>query len=675
MRSLRAKLFLSMGSILLLVALLSYLIPIFFIRKDIASASSYLTAVYKGYIEKINYLSKNLVTYRFIHTAAELDAIAQTVRIENKSSWEIAASILTQDPELAVVQVTSEDGKVAVLQPESAKSHTPLWAKDSQEQLWIKIPGKEQIFLASPLDQQGYYLLKEKTSADATLHFTPFEAEEPIRSYSDPTEDIYQTLRTNESNLLQKVRMIKLLAPWEERAGGILHTDSAFRKGVALLSDEIFSTLPIATSDHEPHTPFVIFRQEGPYVDLVQSTPPSEKGGPVVLMGYSLSNIACEIAKTLQKPVLLNYKGENLQGFTPNGENLLLQKLQKQEGDSIQLQGVNYFLFSVPLEKLTFSILIPESEKFAIQRFLHQVGDSLIAKISLNLLTIALLLLGLSLFFLARISKRITKPIRQLALASEEIGKGKYGELDLPPVEKRRDEVATLSHSFQKMVLSLRDREKIRGVLNKVVSKEIASKILNSSIELGGEERRLTMLFSDIRGFTPLSETLTPPQLISLLNSYMTRMCRIIDETHGVVDKFVGDEIMALYGAPIDLDNHADKAIEAALFMIAELKRWNQERVEGEPHISVGIGIHTGIAFAGNMGADDRLNYTVVGANVNLAARLCSAAKPMQILISEATYNSLQNPQLFHFEKLEPIRLKGIDDPVPIYAASTVDTR
>ncbi len=306
-------------------------------------------------------------------------------------------------------------------------------------------------------------------------------------------------------------------------------------------------------------------------------------------------------------------------------------------------------------------------ENVQVQKILVKVRESLVAKIAYNSLLLALFLLAVSLIVLARISKTITKPISQLALASEEISKGNYERLQLPPLKNRNDEVAILSHSFQQMVVSLRDREKIRGVLNKVVSKQIASAILKSDIELGGEIRTLTMLFSDIRGFTPLSETLQPQELIALLNDYMTRMCRIIDETEGVVDKFVGDEIMALYGAPVSIENHAEKAITSAILQIEALKAWNAERGKNKPQISVGIGIHTGNAFAGNMGSENRLNYTVVGAHVNMAARLCSVATPMQILVSEATYKSVKDPTRFSFHKLPPVNLKGIDVPVEIY--------
>ena len=682
MRSLRANLFLSVGCILLVIALLSYFVPRIFIRKDITSASSYLSEVYNMYLKKIDYLSKSWVTYRFVQTAAQLDAVSRAIHVEKQSVWEISSSVIVQDPEIAVVQVTDRSQKTAVISLESGKMYTPLWARDQKQRLWIKFPEQEGVFLATPVEtpqadvdskdhekKSVYYLLfpePQEESVVSALPFIPFDNEIRSSNPSDPTQNMYEILRLKESLLYEKVKMIQFLVPWEGKAVGVLHVDSTFSKGMALLADEIFSSIPIVDATKVVQNPFVVLREAGPHVDLLQFATQMDKESPRVIIGYSLSNIASEIAKVLQKPILLSHNGTLLQGFTPNGENMPLNSL-KTDSEGEIWQGVDYARFDIPLEKLSFSILIPKAEKLAILNFFKKVSDSLIAKISLNLLLIALGLLALSLLFLARISKRITKPITQLALASEEIGKGKYEDLPLPPAEKRQDEIAILTHSFQKMVISLRDREKIRGVLNKVVSKEIASKILTGAVELGGEERRLTMLFSDIRGFTPLSETLTPQKLLRLLNTYMTRMCRIIDETHGVVDKFVGDEIMALYGAPIDMENHAQKALEAALLMIADLERWNKERGESEPQIAVGIGIHTGVAFAGNMGAEDRLNYTVVGANVNLAARLCSAAKPMQILVSEETYHSLQNPHLFTFHKLPPVLLKGIDEPVPVF--------
>ena len=172
------------------------------------------------------------------------------------------------------------------------------------------------------------------------------------------------------------------------------------------------------------------------------------------------------------------------------------------------------------------------------------------------------------------------------------------------------------------------------------------------------------MLFSDIRGFTHLSSSMQPKELIGKLNAYMTSMCRIIDTTHGVVDKFVGDEIMALYGAPLNLENHPIHAIEAALLMMEHL-RSNQESYS---HFEIGIGIHTGLVCAGNIGNRNCLNYTVIGSHVNLASRLCAHAEPMQVLISEATWKLPGVQSTFRFEALAPCTLKGIDQPVLCYA-------
>jgi adenylate cyclase len=258
-----------------------------------------------------------------------------------------------------------------------------------------------------------------------------------------------------------------------------------------------------------------------------------------------------------------------------------------------------------------------------------------------------------------------------LSNAAEHLGDGRYADITLPNVEHRQDEVAKLTHSFAGMVGALQDRDKIRGVLHKVVSKEISEEILKRNIDFTGEEKVLTMLFSDIRNFTKMSEGFSPRALITMLNVYLTRMCRIIDATHGVVDKFVGDEIMTLYGAPLPLEGHAILAIQAALAMIQDLIAWNKQReAEGLPTFSIGIGIHTGLVYTGNMGAENRLNYTAIGANVNLASRVCSVAEPMQILVTEETMRAPGVLEKFHFRALEPKMLKGIEDPVILYEVS-----
>lgn len=271
-------------------------------------------------------------------------------------------------------------------------------------------------------------------------------------------------------------------------------------------------------------------------------------------------------------------------------------------------------------------------------------------------------------FFVWSVTFWVITPLIKLSEATDPIMKGKYDEAEIPIVGRRQDELAKLTRSFDHMVQGLKERENIRAVLDKVVSREVADEILKNRIQLGGEDRVVTMLFSDIRGFTALTEQFSPQKTISLLNLYMTRMSRVIESEGGLIDKYVGDEIMALFGAPVFHAEHALRALSAGMLMIETINLMNAERKQqGEPLFEMGIGIHTGLVVAGNMGAEDRLNYTVLGRNVNLAARLCDVAKAGQLLISEHTLREPSIQSSFIVKQLDPITLKGFLDPVRVY--------
>lgn len=215
---------------------------------------------------------------------------------------------------------------------------------------------------------------------------------------------------------------------------------------------------------------------------------------------------------------------------------------------------------------------------------------------------------------------------------------------------------------------AIEDYLKVKGILNKVVSEGIAQEALKGNIQLGGEEKNVTIFFADIRGFTEITEKMNPKEVIQLINQCMTKVSEKIDKHEGVIDKYIGDEVMALFGAPIEKKESAIHAIQSALDTIEELKRWNDERKQSSlPEIMMGIGIHTGNVVAGNMGTENRLNYTVLGANVNLASRICSEAKGMQVLISEAMLHAEGLEERFVCEKLQAIKLKGFTVPVNIY--------
>ena len=186
-------------------------------------------------------------------------------------------------------------------------------------------------------------------------------------------------------------------------------------------------------------------------------------------------------------------------------------------------------------------------------------------------------------------------------------------------------------------------------------------------IQLGGTKRRAVVLFSDIRGFTSISERMSPDEIATLLTDYFTEMVEIVFDHGGTLDKFMGDAMMALWGAPIARADDADRAIRAAMAMQRRLVRLNaQWREQGRPSLSIGIGINVGEVFAGNIGSARRLEYTVIGDAVNVAARLCSGAAPGEILIAEPLYTALRlRPPV---SSLTPIPLRGKIQPVGVYS-------
>jgi len=185
-------------------------------------------------------------------------------------------------------------------------------------------------------------------------------------------------------------------------------------------------------------------------------------------------------------------------------------------------------------------------------------------------------------------------------------------------------------------------------------------------VALGGTKRPVVVFFSDIRGFTPMSETMNPDEIAGLLTEYFTEMVDIVFEHSGTLDKFMGDAIMALWGAPIAHEDDPDRAMQCALDQIETLEKMNAKWHEsGRKPLAIGIGINFGEVFAGNIGSNRRLEYTVIGDAVNTANRLCSSAGANEILISEPFYKALKNPP--KVEALEPIQVKGKTKKVPVY--------
>ncbi|MEI7731885.1 MAG: adenylate/guanylate cyclase domain-containing protein [Verrucomicrobiota bacterium] len=266
------------------------------------------------------------------------------------------------------------------------------------------------------------------------------------------------------------------------------------------------------------------------------------------------------------------------------------------------------------------------------------------------------------------LSLGLSGPIQEVVKGTTEIERGNY-TVQLPV--RSRDEIGQLAVSFNRMAEGLALKEKYRSVLNMVTDKGVAEELMNGKLALGGELRDISVLFCDIRGFTALTEHMPPTEVIQLLNEHMTVLTRVVYECDGVVDKFVGDLVMAVFGVPKSTGNDASNAARCAQRMIEERHHLNSV---SRHSIAIGIGIASGQAVAGCMGSADRLNYTVLGERVNLASRLCSSAKRMEIIVDLTTRERLGNA--FKVSALPALTLKGFNQPVPAFQllpAATTD--
>ncbi len=215
-----------------------------------------------------------------------------------------------------------------------------------------------------------------------------------------------------------------------------------------------------------------------------------------------------------------------------------------------------------------------------------------------------------------------------------------------------------------------REKKAVRGAFQQYMAPEVITQVLDRPelLRLGGEEKRLTAMFADIRGFTTLSEGLTPTALVDLLNEYLSEMTEIIFSHQGTLDKYIGDAIMAFWGAPLETADHAERACLAALGMSVAMEKLQERwKKEGRPHIDIGIGVNTGPMLVGNMGSERRFNYTIMGDDVNLASRLEGVTKQFgtRLIISHSTWEDVQNKMVTR--ELDLIRVKGKKKPVAIY--------
>jgi len=207
-----------------------------------------------------------------------------------------------------------------------------------------------------------------------------------------------------------------------------------------------------------------------------------------------------------------------------------------------------------------------------------------------------------------------------------------------------------------------------RERLSRLLSPNVAERVISGQVEVkpGGARCQCTVFNSDIRGFTRMSENTSPEEIVEMLNEYFEDMVDIIFKYEGTLDKFMGDGIMALFGAPVSHPDDAERAVECALEQLEVLEEYNaKRRAQNRPGIGVGLGIHTGPVVAGYIGSSKALSYTVIGDVANTSARLCAKAGPGQILVSEDTYAALG--ARFKCEEMPPTKIKGKEQPMNLF--------
>jgi len=287
-----------------------------------------------------------------------------------------------------------------------------------------------------------------------------------------------------------------------------------------------------------------------------------------------------------------------------------------------------------------------------------------------NLIVIQLALVATGLVVALRlanyVSGSVSQPIRQLVASMQQVQAGNLA-VRCPVVSN--DELGEASEGFNQMVAGLREREEMRETFGKYVSPQVRDEILSGRARLEGGVRDVTILFADLRGFTTWVEDTDPADVVADLNAYFTEMDAAIRDHGGLVLQFIGDEIEAVFGAPLADDRHADQAVAAALAMQVRLDAWNvTRRHDGKSELHHGIGIHSGNVVAGNIGSASRMSYSLVGDVVNVASRIQALNKELgtKVLISAVTCTRLTHkPQT---QSYPSIRVKGRKAEVEVLA-------
>jgi adenylate cyclase len=322
----------------------------------------------------------------------------------------------------------------------------------------------------------------------------------------------------------------------------------------------------------------------------------------------------------------------------------------------------------------------PETGKFLVGAYnktaygvtvISQIPEELILEPAQDAKRQAFFITGLvlsgALFLIFLFSMTLTAPIEKLAQLIESVSKGNF-DVKATAHVKSHDEVGDLAVAFDHMTEGLKERDKVKSLFSKFHGSSVAEDLISNDIGVGGQNKEVVVFFSDIRGFTSFSEKRNPEEVVAMLNEYFGVMVGIINRHGGVVDKFIGDAIMAIWGAPKASDHDSHKALRACIEMRRGLAELNEKRLaRGEPAIMIGMGLHAGRAISGTIGSDERMEYTVIGNTVNTASRIEASTKAFgsDLLVSDDVITRVG--ENFIIDYAGAAEVKGRSDALKMY--------
>ena len=358
------------------------------------------------------------------------------------------------------------------------------------------------------------------------------------------------------------------------------------------------------------------------------------------------------------------------------GESLWRKELPSffPEGDMSRVSGafklsvrVRLFVVFLMISLLPLTVL-SVSAYYKSQALLSAdavMGGHIISELVFQIFFITALGVAMSLVLSLFLSNSVSAPLKEMEKAMKEVEKG---NLDVCIRIVSNDEIGGLGEGFARMIKGLKESEAMKESFGKYITQEIRDEILAGRVSLDGEMTRATLLFSDLRDFTPFVESTHPQKVVRIMNQYFSEMAEAIKQNQGLILQYVGDEIEAVFGAPVPRDDHPDLAARAALDMKERLALLNERfQAQGVSPLRHGIGIHTGAVLAGIIGSKERSSYALVGDTVNLASRIQGLTKKFScdVILSQTTHDLVTGR--FQMEQLPAVKVKGKSRDVMVY--------